>query len=247
MKMKLLVNQCKSELLRIIRNPYYVFWSLFMPIMFYFIFTKVVNTGSEDARQWQAHYLMSMSAFSVMGSSIMTLGIRLVQERTQGWNTYIRITPLPSSVYFFGKMFGQTIMHLFSVLCIFAAGYLMNGVSLSASEWLFSGLWIVIGALPFMALGTLIGFMKRVDTASGVSNVLYMVLALAGGMWMPLEILPRAVREIGRWLPSYNYGDGVWRMVQGGHPQWSGVLILLGYLAIFMLLSVYIRKKQEAV
>ena len=247
MKMKLLMNQCKSELLRILRNPYYVFWSLLMPIMFYFIFTKVVNTGSDDAGQWQAHYLVSMSAFSVMGSSIMTLGIRLVQERTQGWNTYIRITPLPSSVYFFGKMFGQTVMHLFSVLCIFAAGYLMNGVSLSAAEWLLSGLWIVTGALPFMALGTLIGFMKRVDTASGVSNVLYMVLALAGGMWMPLDILPKTMQEIGRWLPSYNYGDGAWRMVQGGHPQWGGVLILLGYLVIFMLLSVYIRKKQEAV
>ncbi len=247
MKMKLLMNQCKAELLRILRNPYYVFWSLIMPIMFYFIFTKVVNTGAEDAGQWQAHYLMSMSAFSVMGSSIMTLGIRLVQERTQGWNTFIRITPLPSSVYFFGKMFGQTIMHLFSVLCIFAAGYLMNGVSLSPAEWLLSGLWIVAGALPFMALGTLIGFMKRVDTASGVSNVLYMALALLGGMWMPLDILPQAVQRIGRWLPSYNYGDGAWRVVQGGHPQWSGVLILLGYLAMFMLLSGYIRKKQEAV
>ncbi|WP_342563982.1 ABC transporter permease [Paenibacillus sp. FSL R7-0345] len=247
MNKNLLMNQCKAELLRIVRNPYFVFWSLLMPILFYFIFTKVVNTGTDDVRHWQAHYLMSMSAFSVMGSSIMTLGIRLVQERTQGWNTFMRITPLPASIYFLGKMFGQTIMHLFSVLCIFTAGYLINGVSLSAAEWLFSGLWIVLGALPFMALGTLVGLMKRVDTASGVSNVLYMVLALAGGMWMPLEILPKSVQRIGQWLPSYNYGDGAWRLVQGDHPQWGGVLILLGYLAIFMLLSVYIRKKQEAV
>jgi ABC-2 type transport system permease protein len=247
MKRKLLLNQCKAELLRIMRNPYYVFWSLLMPIMFYFIFTKVVNTGADDAGQWQAHYLMSMSAFSVMGSSIMTLGIRLVQERTQGWNTFIRITPLPSSAYFLGKMFGQTIMHLFSVLCIFAAGYLMNGVSLSAGEWIFSGLWVVAGALPFMALGTLIGLMKRVDTASGVSNAIYMGLAVAGGMWMPIEILPPFIRKIVEWLPSYNYGNGAWQIVKGESPQWSGVLILLGYLAIFMLLSVYIRKKQEAV
>lgn len=98
-----MIAQCKAELLRIIRNPYYVFWSLLMPIMFYFIFTRVVNTGTDDTKQWQAHYLMSMAAFSVMGSAIMTLGIRLVQEQTQGWNTFIRITPLPSSVYFSAK------------------------------------------------------------------------------------------------------------------------------------------------
>ncbi|WP_019913986.1 ABC transporter permease [Paenibacillus sp. HW567] len=245
--MRLIAMQCKAEMLRVIRNPYYVLWSLLMPIMFYFIFTKVVNTGSDNPSNWQAHYLMSMATFSVMGSAIMTLGIRLVQERTQGWNTFIRITPLPSSVYFAGKMFGQSIMHLFSVICIFVAGYLMNGVSLSFGQWTLSGLWILAGSLPFLALGTLIGFMKRVDTASGVSNILYMGLAVAGGMWMPLEILPKLMQEIGRWLPSYNYGDGAWEIVSGGHPQWSSVLILLGYLAVFVILSVYIRKKQRAV
>ncbi|WP_339221814.1 ABC transporter permease [Paenibacillus sp. FSL H8-0332] len=244
---KPMMAQCKAELLRIIRNPYYVFWSLLMPIMFYFIFTRVVNTGADDTKQWQAHYLMSMAAFSVMGSAIMTLGIRLVQEQTQGWNTFIRITPLPSSVYFFGKMFGQSVMHLFSILCIFAAGYLINGVSLTASEWLLSGLWLLAGSLPFLALGTIIGSMKRVDTASGVSNVLYMGLAVAGGMWMPLDIMPKLMQKIGNWLPSYNYGAGAWAIVAGGSPSWKAVLLLLGYLAVFMLLSVYIRRKQEAV
>jgi len=233
-------------MLRIIRNPYYVFWSLLMPIMFYFIFTRVVNTGNDDPT-WRAHYLMSMATFSVMGSAIMTLGIRLVQERTQGWTTFIRITPLPGSVYFFGKMFGQTMMHLFSVICIFIAGYLINGVSLSAGQWVLSGLWILIGSLPFLAIGTLVGAMKRVDTASGVSNVIYMALAVAGGMWMPIEILPRLMQKIGHWLPSYNYGNGAWEIVRGSAPHWSNVLILLGYLVVFMLLSVYIRKKQEAV
>ncbi|KTD85021.1 ABC transporter permease [Paenibacillus etheri] len=244
--MRLITVQCKAEMLRIIRNPYYVFWSLFMPIMFYFIFTRVVNTGNDDPT-WRAHYLMSMATFSVMGSAIMTLGIRLVQERTQGWTTFIRITPLPGSVYFFGKMFGQTMMHLFSVICIFIAGYLINGVSLSAGQWVLSGLWILIGSLPFLAIGTLVGAMKRVDTASGVSNVIYMALAVAGGMWMPIEILPRLMQKIGHWLPSYNYGNGAWEIVRGSAPHWSNVLILLGYLVVFMLLSVYIRKKQEAV
>ncbi|MEK5252205.1 ABC transporter permease [Paenibacillus sp. FSL F4-0125] len=244
--MRLITVQCKAEMLRIIRNPYYVFWSLLMPIMFYFIFTRVVNTGNDDPT-WRAHYLMSMATFSVMGSAIMTLGIRLVQERTQGWTTFIRITPLPGSIYFFGKMFGQTMMHLFSVICIFAAGYLINGVSLSAGQWVLSGLWILIGSLPFLAIGTLVGAMKRVDTASGVSNVIYMALAVAGGMWMPIEILPRLMQKIGHWLPSYNYGNGAWEIVRGSAPQWSNVLILLGYLVVFMLLSVYVRKKQEAV
>lgn len=245
--MTMLLKQCKAELLRVIRNPYYVFWSLLMPVGFYFIFTRVVNTGGDEQAEWAAHYLMSMASFSVMGSAIMTLGIRLVQERTQGWTTFMRVTPLPGSVYFFGKMFGQTVMHLISIVFIFLAGVLINGISLPASVWIYSGLWILVGSLPFLAIGTLIGTMKRVDTASGVSNALYLGLAVMGGMWMPMDVLPKVMQQIGKWLPSYNFGNGAWEIVRGSAPHWSNILILLGYLALFMVLSTYIRKKQEAV
>ena len=106
-------------------------------------------------RSYYDHYLMSMATFSVMGSAIMTLGIRIVQERNHGWSTFMRVTPLPGAIYFLGKMFGQTIMHLTSIIFIFAAGYLINGVSLPALTWVYCGLWILIASLPFLALGTL--------------------------------------------------------------------------------------------
>jgi len=243
---KLITLQCKMELLRMVRNPYYIFWSLAMPILFYFIFTRVVNTGADDAGQWQAHYLMSMASFSVMGTAIMSLGIRLVQERVQGWAVYMRVTPLPGSVYFFGKMFVQTVMHLLCIIVIFTAGYLINGVSLTIGQWLLSGLWILIASVPFLAIGTLIGSMKRVDTASGVSNGIYLGLAVTGGMWFPIEAMPSIMQSIGKWMPSYHFGGGAWSIVRGEAPGLNNFLVLAAYLAVFMLLSTYIRKKQQA-
>ncbi len=238
--------QTKAETLKVLRNPYYVFWSLAMPILFYFLFTKIINTGVDDKQQWQTHYLMSMTIFSIMGSSIMTLGIRLVQERTEGWSRFMRITPLSEYSYFFAKMMAQTVIHILSILVIFAAGIIINGVSLSFQEWLLSGLWILAGSLPFLALGSLIGTMKRVDTASGISNILYMALAIMGGMWMPIEILPGTMQAIAKWLPSYNLGNGAWEIISGRYPEWFNVLILSGYFLLFMILSKYVRKKQEA-
>jgi ABC-2 type transport system permease protein len=216
-----------------------------MPIIFYYIFTNVVNTNAANKGEWNAHYLMSMTAFSVMGSSIMTLGIRMVQERSQGWSTFIRITPLSDTVYFAAQMIGQSVIHALSITIIFIAGFLINGVSLTPFEWLMSGLWILLGSLPFLALGTVIGMMKKVETAAGVSNVLYMVLAVAGGMWTPLEIMPKMMQTIGKWLPSYNFGNGAWEIVRGGLPDWKNILILIAYLVLFMLLSKYIRRKIE--
>lgn len=244
--MNALLMQCKMEIIRIMRNPYYVFWSLFMPIVFYIVFTKIFNTGMDNQKEWQAHYLMSMTTFSVMGSAIMTLGIRLVEERTQGWSMFIRTTPLSDNAYFFAKMIGQTAIHVISIVVIFTAGFLINGITLSAVQWLTSGLWILAASAPFLALGVLIGAMKRVDTASGISNLLYMLLAISGGMWMPMEVMPNIIQNIGQWLPSYNFGNGAWQIVRGDAPELANIFILFGYLAVFVLISKYIRSKQEA-
>jgi ABC-2 type transport system permease protein len=216
-----------------------------MPIIFYYIFTNLVNSDVPNKAEWQAHYLMSMTVFSVMGSSMMTLGIRMVQERSQGWSTFIRVTPLSDSVYFAAQMIGQSVIHALSITIIFIAGALINSVSLTPMEWLMSGLWILLGSLPFLAIGTLVGLMRKVETAAGISNVIYMVLAVAGGLWMPLEVMPNMMQTIAQWLPSYHFGNGAWNIVRGEWPNWKNILVLIAYLALFMLLSKYIRRKQE--
>lgn len=239
--------QSKAEIVRMMRNRYYVFWSLCMPILFYFIFTRVVSTPQEDQQLWRAHYLMSMATFSVMGSSIMSLGIKLVQERAEGWTLFLKITPLPGSTYYAAKMIAQTIIHLFSIVVIFTAGILINGVELSLVQWLSCGCWIIFGSLPFLAFGTLVGTMKKVETASGISNLIYMVLAITGGMWMPVDIFPDLMQAIVKWIPSYHFANGAWELIRGNSPNLTTFLLIIGYLFLFMLLSTYIRRKQSAV
>lgn len=245
--MNMFLNQCKIEGLRIFRNPYYLFWSLFMPIVFYVIFTKIMNTDVPDRELWNAHFLMSITTFSVMGSAIMTLGIRMVQEQSQGWTTFMKVTPLSGIVYFLSKMLGQTMIHVLSIVVLFVAGVLINGVSMSAMDWIMSGLWILVGSIPFLGIGVLVGTMKKVETASGVSNMVYMLLAITGGMWMPMEVLPKTIQTLGSWLPAYNYGNGAWEIIRGNGPEVKNIAILAFYLVFFMCLSLYIRKKQQAV
>ena len=84
------------------------------------------------------------------------------------------------------------------------------------------------------------------DTASGLSNILYMLLAITGGMWIPMEVLPTTIQSIGEWLPAFNYGNGAWEIVRGNAPEIKSIVILASYLLVFMVLSSYIRRKQEA-
>lgn len=127
--MNMLQKQSIAEMKRVLRNKYFVLWSLMMPIAFYYLFTNVVNTNVPDQRAWEAHYLMSMTVFSVMGSSIMTLGIRMVQERSQGWTAFIRITPLSDHIYLSAQMIGQSVIHVLSITVIFLFGAIINDIA----------------------------------------------------------------------------------------------------------------------
>ncbi|WP_371069497.1 ABC transporter permease [Sediminibacillus sp. JSM 1682029] len=240
-----LFTQLKLEVFRVFRNPYFIFWTLFMPILFYFVFTNIVTAETTDQDVWAAHYLMSMTTFSVMGSCIMIFGIRLVQENSEGWSTFIKLTPYPTWAYFFSKMFAQTVVHVCSIIIIFLAGYIINSVTLTLSQWIFSALWIILGSIPFLAIGSIVGTIRKVETASGISNFFYLVLAILGGMWMPLYLFPDLLQSIGKWLPSYHYGNGAWEIIRGNSPDWQNIMSLIAYLILFMLLAITIRKKQQ--
>ncbi|MGN8845378.1 MULTISPECIES: ABC transporter permease [unclassified Bacillus (in: firmicutes)] len=239
--------QSKAETVRILRNKYYIFWSLLVPVLFYFLFTNIFIAPREDDGLWNLHYLMSMTTFSIMGSSMMTLGIKIVQEKAEGWTIFLKITPLSHFIYYGAKMVAQTVIHLFSILVIFTAGILINDVSLLFSQWLFCGIWILFGSLPFLALGTIIGTIKKVETASGISNLLYMSMAITGGMWMPIEVFPSFMQQVAKWVPSYHFANGAWEIIRNHYPSFSSYLMIIGYLVLFMVLSTYIGKKREAV
>ncbi|UOY92267.1 ABC transporter permease [Ectobacillus sp. JY-23] len=244
--MNMLMSQCRMEIIRVLRNRHFIIASLVMPVMFYYIFTNTLSGAAND-KAWQAQYLISMTAFSIIGSAINTLGLRLVQEKSQGWSRLMDITPLPAGTYLVAKMVAQTIINLFSIIVIFLVGALINNVELSAMQWIGSGAWILIGAFPFLALGTFIGTFKSIDTAAAVGNVLYMLLSILGGLWMPLEIMPKTIRAIGEWLPTYRFGHGAWNIVAGKMPDMTSIMALAGYMMVFIVLSIYIRKRQGAI
>ncbi|WP_416828041.1 ABC transporter permease [Ectobacillus polymachus] len=238
--------QCKVELKRTFRNRRFVVMSLLMPIMFYYIFTNAV-AGGNAPEGWKAHYLVSMAAFSVIGTAINTLGLRLVQENTQGWSRLMRVTPLPNGAYIAAKMVAQSLINALCIIVVFVAGFLINHIQLSMWQWISSFFWILLGSMPFLALGTLIGTMKRIDTASALANILYLSISMLGGLWMPLEIFPKTLQSIGKVLPTYSFGNGAWNIVDGKAPDLASAALLAGYLVIFVVLSIYIRKRQEAV
>ena len=74
---------------------------------------------------------------------------------------------------------------------------------------------VIVRGNTILALGTVIGSIKKADAAAGLANILNMSLAVIGGLWMPIEVFPKILRTIGEWTPTYHFGSGAWDIVAG--------------------------------
>ncbi|WP_138494484.1 ABC transporter permease [Paenibacillus pinistramenti] len=243
-----LLAQCRAEIKRTLRNRRFFIFSLMMPALFYFIFTGVVGDSMQiGGTDWKSYYLMSMTVYGVLGSSITSLSSRLAAERASGYIRLLRVSPLPSTVYVLSKLVSTLMVNAGIIVFMFLLGGLVKGVSMGWESWLACGLWIWAGSLPFMALGTLIGLIKNTDLVQVIAQLVYMGISVLGGLWFPKQAMNSTLQRIMEALPSYRFGSGAWSLAAGHAVSLQSLLILCGYAVVFMVLSSYLNKRQEAI
>jgi ABC-2 type transport system permease protein len=126
---------------------------------------------------------------------------------------------------------------------LYAAGVSL-GVSLSAGRWLQMTGLLLIGLLPFAALGIMLGHLLGVEAVGPTMGGLSGLLGFLGGVWFPLG--DGAMRDIAEALPSF------W-LVQASHVSlggegWSatGWLVVAGWTAVLSLLAAYAYRRDTA-
>ena len=89
----------------------------------------------------------------------------------------------------------------------------LRGVSLSAGSWVRMTVYILIGLIPFAAIGILMGHVLTADSIGPAMGGTTALLAFLGGIWYP--ITSGAMLDVARVLPSY------W-LVQASHIALGG-------------------------
>ena len=243
--MRALWAQWKADLLRTVRDRRFFVFTLIMPIGFYLIFIHEQRGTLQIAGTfWSSYFMVSMATFGVVGASVNTLGVRLATERKSGWVRWLRTTPLSSVGYALSKIFTQLVLSLLIVVVVFLVAGLDQHVSLSAAKWMEIVLWIWIGSIPFAALGVLIGLAG--NAAQVLGTLVYLALSLLGGLWTPIQVLPKTMQDIARVMPTYRYAHPAWGLLANHSIQWSDVLILLAYTVAFVGLAAFLQRRMEA-
>jgi ABC-2 type transport system permease protein len=231
------ITYIRYELLRTFRNRRFFIMSLAFPLVLFFLVAspnRHVHDLNRSGISAPLYFMVGMASWGAM-TAMLSSGARIAAERAVGWNRQLRITPLSPRAYFRAKVLTAYTMALVSMAVLYGAG-LSLGVSLPASSWLKMSFLILVGLIPFAALGILLGHLLTPDSVGPALGGGVALLAFLGGTWFP--ITSGFLHDLGQYLPS-------WWLVQashvalGGHPwDTKAWLVMTAWTALLSVLAV---------
>jgi len=197
----------RTEIIRLSRNRRVLLFSLLMPALLLGIIGGTnKNSGSLDGVTVAEYIMVSMGLFGSMTAAIGSGG-GIALERSIGWNRQLRLTGLNPNGYVATKLLLSIVMALPPIIVTYLVGAIGLGVRLPALTWLEIGALSWMGALPFAAIGLVVGYLAKPDSVQQLSGLLYLLLALFGGIWIPVETMPSVMKQIAQWTPTYWVGQ----------------------------------------
>ncbi|WP_377269559.1 ABC transporter permease [Peterkaempfera sp. SMS 1(5)a] len=234
----------RLELLRVLRNRRYVFFSLLYPAVLYLLMAG--SAGGKDLAPGMpaaTYFMVSMATFGSVGAALNG-AMRIALERKEGWVRQLRLTALPGHGYVLAKLAAATSLSLPSILLVMLLGGLGEHVRMDAWQWpaLVAALWI--GSFVFAALGIALGYAAGPDVVQPVVMITYIGLSLLGGTWFSLDHSPTWIRDLGEVTPTGLYNQ-LGRIGQTGTAPGTGTLLGLAvYFLLFAGLAAWLYQRD---
>jgi ABC-2 type transport system permease protein len=210
------ISYARYDVIKTFRNRRFFIFAVGVPLVLYLIFAGANRHVKLEGIPFPIYYLAGMVSFGTMNAATSG-GAVISLERSVGWTRQLRITPLPVWAYMLSKVIRGYVMVSITIIVLYAAGALSFNVSFTAGGWLLMTGLVLVGLLPFMALGILLGHLVTPDTMGPALGGLTAMFAIFGGAFGPLAT-NGWFHTFAQLLPSY------WLVQAGGaglsHTAW---------------------------
>ena len=220
------------EVRRLLRNRRTVGVALIFPIVLFLLFGSnrrfVAVQGSELS---MATTMIGVAVYGAMLAA--TSGGAMVSiERALGWSRQLRLTPLRPAAYVSVKIATAMLLGFVSVSAVYAAGAI-DGVSMSPSTWVATGIVAWAASVVFAAFGLFMGYLLPAENVMQVIGFVLGMLAVLGGLFTPLNSLPSAMQTIAPYMPTYGVAAIARFPLVGGSFDPSWLVSMIGWTVVF--------------
>lgn len=244
---RMYLTEARLEFLKLIRIPIFAVSTIALPLMFYVLFGVAFGGGEAGAAGVTTYMMATYGTFGVIGAALFGFGVSVAVERGQGWMRLKRVSPMPPQAYFVGKVVMSTSVSVLIIVALFILGATLGGVRMPAIQWISLGLVLMLGALPFSAMGLAFGYLVGPNSAPAMLNVIYLPMAFASGLWIPIHQLPAFVQALAPALPPYHFAQlALGTLGAAESESWAlHAVVLFVFTAFFLAVAAWGFRRDE--
>lgn len=248
------LTETRYEFLRLLRTRVFSFSVIGFPVMFYVLFGIMLNRHADfGGNTSAANYLLGgYAVFGALGAALFGVGVSLASELGAGWLELKRASPMPPIAYLAAKCVNAMAFGAIIVSLLTALGIVFGHVSITFAQFAQILGLAVACAIPFASIGLLIAQLVPMNSAPGITNLIYLPMSFFGGLWLPVAALPVTLQKIAVILPTYHAGQLALRIVAphtipnpATATHW---LYLTGFTIVILAIAaaVFHRREQNA-
>jgi ABC-2 type transport system permease protein len=224
---KLVLLHARAMTAELVRYPAYLVPTLLLPTVFFLFFVSPGPPLAATAR------MATFAGFAVIGVAFFQFGVGIAVDRASPWEAYLRTLPVGPLVRLTARLLSAAVFACAAGGLLLVTAVTTSSATLSPDRWLKLAVALLVGTIPFAFLGIALGYWAPAKGALPIANLLYLVLAYAGGLWIRPSGLPHAVRSVSRLLPTRALSDALVATAIGARTDWWAWFALAGFAAIF--------------
>lgn len=220
-------SQGAFETHMILRNGEQLLVTIFLPVL---VLVGLARSGVVELSTGGAARIDVVApgalALAVMSTAFTSQAIATSFDRRNGVLRLLATTPLGRGGLLAGKFLGVAAVEVVQVVVIggtaLALGWRPVAVGIPLAL-----VALVLGTAAFISLALLVAGTLRAEAVLAGANLLLVLLAVGGGVVVPVSQLPGPLEHIARLLPSGALGEALrGALLDGTLPAWSAAVLL---------------------
>lgn len=179
--------EAKMETLGALRTIGFALPFVVVPVAIYLLFGVAIS-GDEGGELGAglADYLFT--GFGVLAAAMPGIfsGVILAQEREGNLLKLRRAMPLPPGATILAKVLMAMCVSAIAVTLVVVAALAAGKLTLSFGQVLIVWAALILGTIPFSAIGLLIGALSSASAAPAYGNLLFLPMTVLSGLFIPL-------------------------------------------------------------
>ncbi|MEU9142965.1 ABC transporter permease [Streptomyces sp. NPDC048349] len=226
---RMILAQTALETRMLLRNGEQLLLTVIIPALLLTLFSAVdiVDTGAGTSVDFLAPGIL---ALAVMSTAFTGQAIATGFDRRYGVLKRLGASPLPRWALMAAKTLSVLVTEVLQIALLtaiaFALGWSPHGNPLSVAAL------VLLGTAAFSGLGLLMAGTLKAEMTLAAANLVFLLLLVGGGVIVPLEKFPDAVRSVLELLPISALSDGLREVLQHGAAlPWRDAAVLAAWAA----------------